>query len=149
MTDARQTSDNARANRHRGEIEACLGGRRYRLCLTLGALAELETALGLDDLTALAARFGRGRVSARDCLVVIAAGLRGAGNDVSDGAVARLDVAGGAAGYARIVSDLLEATFAPASVSEPTSSEAPPPELPPVRPSSPGQAPLTGRRDRA
>lgn len=30
------------ANRHRGEIEAELGGKKRTLCLTLGALAELE-----------------------------------------------------------------------------------------------------------
>jgi hypothetical protein len=33
-------------NRHRGEIEAILDGKSYRLCLTLGALAELEHAFG-------------------------------------------------------------------------------------------------------
>ena len=32
------------ANAHRGEIEATLGGKPYTLCLTLGALAELEHA---------------------------------------------------------------------------------------------------------
>ena len=37
------------ANRHRGEIEAELGGQRYTLCLTLGALAEIEHAYGGAD----------------------------------------------------------------------------------------------------
>ena len=32
------------ANRRRGEIAATLDGRERRLCLTLGALAELEMA---------------------------------------------------------------------------------------------------------
>ena len=32
------------ANRRRGEIDAELDGKQYRLCLTLGALAELEAA---------------------------------------------------------------------------------------------------------
>ena len=36
-------------NLHRGEIEAELGGRRRRLVLTLGALAELEAALAARD----------------------------------------------------------------------------------------------------
>ena len=54
------------ANRHRGEIEAELGGERRTLCLTLGALAELESAFGAEDLAALAERFGSGRMSARD-----------------------------------------------------------------------------------
>ena len=46
------------ANRRRGEIEAGLDGERRVLVLTLGALAELETAFGAADLSALAARFG-------------------------------------------------------------------------------------------
>ena len=36
------------ANRHRGEIEADIGGTRRRLVLTLGALAELEDAFGAE-----------------------------------------------------------------------------------------------------
>ncbi|HXF53612.1 MAG TPA: gene transfer agent family protein [Hyphomicrobiaceae bacterium] len=99
------------ANRHRGEIEARLDGRSYRLCLTLGALAELESAFGDSDMLALAERFGRGRLSARDCQRIIAAGLRGAGLDISDEAVAAMQAEGGAAGYVDIVARLLAATF--------------------------------------
>lgn len=69
-----------RANRHRGEIEALFDGERRILCLTLGALAELETAFEVDDLTALAERFASGRMKATDMIRVIGAGLRGAGN---------------------------------------------------------------------
>lgn len=99
------------ANRHRGEIEAELGGKRRTLCLTLGALAELEAAFGADDLAALAERFGTGRISARDAIRVIGAGLRGAGESISDQEVAQLASASAAAGYVRIVVDLLSATF--------------------------------------
>lgn len=99
------------ANAHRGEIEAELGGTRYTLCLTLGALAELETALGADDLLALTERFGKGRIAARDCVAIIGAGLRGAGHEVSDEEVARMTADGGAAGFVAIVSKLLNATF--------------------------------------
>ena len=67
------------ANSHRGEIEALLGDRMRTLVLTLGALAELESAFGADDLMALAERFGTGRLAARDLVRIIAAGLRGAG----------------------------------------------------------------------
>lgn len=98
-------------NRHRGEIEAELGGRRFTLVLTLGALAELESAFGADDLVALAERFEQGRMSARDAIRVIGAGLRGAGNEIADEEVAKFAAAGGAAGYVRIVSELLAATF--------------------------------------
>jgi len=99
------------ANRHRGEIEAELGGMQRRLCLTLGALAELEFAFGADDLASLADRFATGRISARDAIRVIGAGLRGAGEKISDEDVAALASAGAAAGYVRIVVELLSATF--------------------------------------
>jgi hypothetical protein len=99
------------ANFHRGEIEAEIGGARRRLVLTLGALAELEAAFGADDLVALAERFGTGRLRARDLARIIGAGLRGAGDDVSDDDVAEMEVQGGAAGYVRIAADLIAATF--------------------------------------
>lgn len=99
------------ANPRRGEIEAEFGGRRYTLCLTLGALAELEAAFGAEDLVALAERFERGRISARDAIRVLGAGLRGAGNEISDDEVAQLATPGGAAGYVKRVAELLAATF--------------------------------------
>jgi hypothetical protein len=100
------------ANAHRGEIEAELSGRRYTLCLTLGALAEIEHAYGGEDLIAIAERFETGRIGATDAIRVIGAGLRGAGNAVSDDEVAAMQVEGGAAGYLAIVVKLLKATFA-------------------------------------
>ena len=60
---------------------------------------------------ALAERFGTGRLRAHDLTRIIAAGLRGAGDDVSDDDVSAMAVAGGAAGYARIAADLIAATF--------------------------------------
>lgn len=101
-------------NRHRGEIEAVLDGKSYRLCLTLGALAELEHAYGEDDMLAIAERFEAGRIAARDAIRMIGAGLRGAGYDLDDGAVAVMKCEGGAAGFVEIVACLLAATFAPA-----------------------------------
>ena len=99
------------ANRHRGEIEAELDGRPHTLCLTLGALAELEAAFGAEDLSALAARFGEGRLSARDAIRILGAGLRGAGESIDDHQVAAMRTQHGAAGFAAIVSELLGATF--------------------------------------
>src|SRR5690349_11058270 len=98
-------------NKHRGEIEAEIGGARRRLVLTLGALAELEDAFGADDLVALTERFGTGRLKARDLVRIIGAGLRGAGEAVSDDEVAAMAADGGAAAYVRIAADLLAATF--------------------------------------
>ncbi|MBJ3774818.1 gene transfer agent family protein [Acuticoccus sp. 2012] len=99
------------ANPHRGEVTAVLDGRAWTLCLTLGALAELETAFRVSDMTALVARFSNGELSARDAVKIIGAGLRGAGNPVDDDQVARMTAEGGAVGFAAIVSALLTATF--------------------------------------
>ena len=99
------------ANRRRGEIEAELDGRQYRLCLTLGALAELEAAYAADDLGALVERFSRGKLSALDMIRIIGAGLRGAGNDIADDGVRVMRSENGAAGFATIVTDLLTTTF--------------------------------------
>ncbi len=103
-------------NKYRGEISAILNGERYRLCLSLGALAELESSFGASDLMALAGRFESGRLSANDAIRIIGAGLRGAGHDVGDEEVARMRCAGGAAGFVAIVVELLEATFGEAPV---------------------------------
>ncbi len=100
------------ANAHRGEIDAELSGKSYTLCLTLGALAEIENAYGGEDLIAIAERFETGRIGASDAIRVIGAGLRGAGNAVSNDEVAAMTVKGGAAGFLGIVVRLLKATFA-------------------------------------
>jgi len=99
------------ANRIRGEIDATLDGRTYRLCLTLGSLAELETAFGASDMTGLAARFDQGKISARDAIRILGAGLRGGGHDVSDAEAGAMKTGSGAAGYVQIVARLLTATF--------------------------------------
>lgn len=99
------------ANLHRGEIEARLDGVAHTLVLTLGALAELESAFGDDDMVALAARFERGRLSSRECIKIIGAGLRGAGACAGDDDVARMQTDGGVAGFVDIVARLLTATF--------------------------------------
>ncbi len=65
------------ANGARGEVVAVLAGAERRLCLTLGALAEIETGLGLEGLSGLAERMRA--VSARDLTVVLSALLRGGG----------------------------------------------------------------------
>ncbi len=111
------------ANSRRGEIEAEIDGEKYTLCLTLGALAELESGLGASDLVALAERFEARRLSARDILRIIGCGLRGAGHDLSDDDVAKMRVSGGLAAYVRIAADLLAATF---GETEPTEAANPP-----------------------
>jgi hypothetical protein len=99
------------ANRRRGEIAAELDGKEHRLCLTLGALAELEESYAADDLGALVARFSSGKLSASDLIKIIGAGLRGAGHPVSDDDVRTMQNARGATGFAEIAAELLTVTF--------------------------------------
>ena len=101
----------ARANRRRGEVEAVIGGERRILCLTLGALAELETAFAAGDLAGLSERFSSGRLKAMDMIRIIGAGLRGGGCAISDEEVAAMRLDGGLAAHARIVAELLTAAF--------------------------------------
>ncbi len=65
------------ANGARGEVVVVLAGAERRLCLTLGALAEIEAGLELDGLSGLAERMRA--LSARDLTVVLVALLRGGG----------------------------------------------------------------------
>ena len=100
-------------NHHRGEVGAVIDGRPYTLCLTLGALAELENAFGLDDLGALADRLGSGRLAAADLQRLLRAGLRGGGHAVDDETIAEMRFEGGATGAVRLCTELLTATFGP------------------------------------
>ena len=68
-------------NRIRGEAELMAGGRSYRLLLTLGALAEIEDGLGLENLADVSARLKK--VRAADLAIVAAALLRGGGHEVA------------------------------------------------------------------
>ena len=99
------------ANPQRGEVAAVLDGEERVLCLTLGALAELEARLQAGDLVGLSERFAGGRVSARDLTAIIGAGLRGGGNAVTDDDLARMSIEGGLKGAAEIAARLLRATF--------------------------------------
>lgn len=113
------------ANKKRGEIDAIFNDKPYVLCLTLGALAELESGLGAKDLVELAERFEKSRLSATDILRIIGCGLRGAGHALSDEDVSHLKVSGGLAGYVRIAAELLAATFGDAPDAQPPNPPTP------------------------
>lgn len=98
-------------NPRRGEVAAVIDGRPVVLCLTLGALCELEAAFGVDDLVALGERFAAGRLSAHDLLRVFACGLRGGGTAMSDAEIAAVRIEGGLIGAATAVGELLAVTF--------------------------------------
>lgn len=99
------------SNRRRGEVTVTIGGAPARLRLTLGALAELESALGAGDLARLGERLARGALSARDLQLILAAGLRGGGMKISDSEVAALPAAGLLPALVAAAAELLAVTF--------------------------------------
>ena len=82
-------------NPYAGEVALVVDGERRVMKLTLGALAELEAGLDAPDLVALIERFELGRVSTRDVLAVIVAGLRGAGWSGGPKDLLTAEIAGG------------------------------------------------------
>lgn len=68
-------------NPARGEVVVTLAGAPRRLCLTLGALARIEAALGLTDWSQLPDRIAS--LSAGDLSAVLAALLDGGGEDAA------------------------------------------------------------------
>ena len=101
------------ANPHRGEVEVVVDGVPRVARLTLGALAELEEELGEGSLVALVERLEGGRVSSRDVLSLLVAGLRGGGWEVTRGNLIASDLAGGPVGATRAAALLLARAFAP------------------------------------
>ncbi len=73
-----------------GEVALVAGDRKFCLCLTLGALAELETAFSVTSLAALAARLRA--LSQADVPVILSALLRGGGEHDAARDVAALNV---------------------------------------------------------
>jgi hypothetical protein len=100
-----------RANGRRGEVEAIIDGERRILCLTLGALAEIETAFGVDNIGDLAGRLAQGRIGAAAIIAILAAALRGGGNVIDDADVADMRIEGGVEGAVRLVTQLLATAF--------------------------------------
>lgn len=104
------------SNPYSGEVIVRLDGLEHCAKLTLGALAELESALGDDSLIALVERFEAGRFSSRDVLALVVAGLRGGGwrggaADLTSVAIG--DGAGeGPIAAARVAAQLLARAFA-------------------------------------
>jgi Phage tail tube protein, GTA-gp10 len=68
-------------NPHRGDSELVAGNNRYTMRLTLGALAEIEDALGLSSLGDIAMRLKS--LATSDIAAVASALLRGGGHNIS------------------------------------------------------------------
>lgn len=94
-----------------GEVALMLDGQRHVCKLTLGALAELETALPDGSLLDLVERFEAGGFSARDVLALIVAGLRGGGWSGTAADLQTVEIGGGPAEAARVAARLLARAF--------------------------------------
>ncbi|MEQ1618833.1 MAG: GTA-gp10 family protein [Terricaulis sp.] len=78
-------------NRARGEVLLAIDGRERRLCVSLGALAELEAAFDAVSFADLGERLSQ--LSAADLLVVLSALTAGGGEPMTTAqlAGARID----------------------------------------------------------
>lgn len=78
-------------NAARGEVLLAIDGRERRLCVTLGALAELEAAFDAASLAELGERLAQ--LTANDLVTVLAALTTGGGAPMSAAelAAARID----------------------------------------------------------
>ena len=100
------------ANPYAGEVALLLDGQRHVAKLTLGALAELETALETGSLVELVERFEARRFSTRDVLALVVAGLRGGGWQGTAADLLRVEIGGGPVEAARVAAMLLARAFA-------------------------------------
>ena len=100
------------ANPYAGEVAIWLDGVCHTAKLTLGALAELETALQAGSLIDLVERFESGRFSTRDVLALIVAGLRGGGWQGTAEQLRTVEIGGGPVEAARAAATLLARAFA-------------------------------------
>ncbi len=101
------------ANPWAGEVALELNGERRVMKLTLGALAELESWLKVDNLPDLVERFESGGMKSRDVLALVCAGLRGGGwsGDLTD--LAKAEIGGGPLEATRAAALLLALAFRP------------------------------------
>lgn len=99
------------ANPYAGEVGLVVDGKRYAAKLTLGALAELECRLEAESLSDLVARFEGDRLKARDVLLLVCAGLRGAGWQGDLPELLTAEIEGGPLEAARVAARLLAVAF--------------------------------------
>lgn len=97
----------------RGDVELVIDGVPRTMRLTLGALAALEARLDAGSLMGLAERFESGRVGTQELVALLAAGLSGASEPVSEADLSSAEIEGGAVGAMRAGLELLSRAFRP------------------------------------
>lgn len=100
------------ANPWTGEVAIVIDGVSHDCKLTLGALAELEAALGAGSLVNLIRRFEGAAFSGADVMAVVVAGLRGGGWSGTAADLITAEIAGGPVGAARAAALMLARAFA-------------------------------------
>ena len=70
------------ANKHRGEVDIEIADKTYAVAMTLGAMAEIASALGIETMEEMQARVPEMRMP--DLVPVLRAVLKGNGHDVPD-----------------------------------------------------------------
>ena len=100
------------ANPWTGEVAIVIDGVSHDCKLTLGALAELETALGEGSLIDLIRRFEGATFSGADVMAVVVAGLRGGGWTGAAADLITAEIAGGPVGAAKAAALMLARAFA-------------------------------------
>lgn len=88
-----------------------IDGERHVLRLTLGALAELEAAVGAGSLLDLVQRFEGNGFSSADVLALLKAGLRGGRSTLAEEALLHAEIEGGPMAAARAAAELLARAF--------------------------------------
>lgn len=94
-------------NPRRGEVAAIINNKAHCLCLTLSALAYLESCYDGCDILELTKRFAENGLSAKDVQNILQAGLFGRNGP----ALEAMEVRGGFEAAVEIASLLLERAF--------------------------------------
>lgn len=80
------------AKKRRGETEFTADGVTYKLCMTLGAMDEIETIFELASITDLSEVFANNKVKVGQLIGLLGALIRGGGHDISDETVRGFDL---------------------------------------------------------
>ena len=80
------------ANKRRGEIEFETGGNTYIMCMTLGAMAEIEEVFELESISDLGDAFAGGKIQTKKLIGLLGALIRGGGQDISNEEIGQFDL---------------------------------------------------------